>query len=87
METPLNEIAQRLAEGTLKIPIKTFPLDQVVEAHISMDENTAGAKIVVLVRCKIKMKIKPPCISRDVTPDSHAIKHSKNSASQWVHLR
>jgi D-arabinose 1-dehydrogenase-like Zn-dependent alcohol dehydrogenase len=49
METPLNEIAQRVAEGTLKIPIKTFRLDQIVEAHVAMDESTAGAKIVVLV--------------------------------------
>jgi hypothetical protein len=49
MATPLNEIAQLVAEGTLKIPIKTFRLDQIVQGHVAMDENTAGANIVVLV--------------------------------------
>jgi hypothetical protein len=49
METPLNEIAQRVVEGSLQIPIKIFRLDQIVEAHLAMDESTAGAKIVVLV--------------------------------------
>lgn len=49
MDTPLNEIAQRVVDGSLKIPIKTFRLDQIVEAHVAMDESTAGAKIVVLV--------------------------------------
>jgi hypothetical protein len=44
METPLIEIAQRVAEGTLKIPIKTFCLDQIVEAHVAMEENTRWCK-------------------------------------------
>jgi hypothetical protein len=44
METPLNEIAQRVAEGTLKIPIKTFCLDQIVEAHVAVEENTRRCK-------------------------------------------
>jgi hypothetical protein len=48
MDTPLESIAQRVVEGSLKIPIKTFHLDQIVDAHIAMDESTAGAKIVVL---------------------------------------
>ena len=42
----------------MKIPIKTFRLDQIVEAYVAMHENTAGAKIVVLDDAKIKMKIK-----------------------------
>ncbi|KUJ21946.1 GroES-like protein [Mollisia scopiformis] len=46
---PLDQIAQRVVDGTLKIPIKTFTIDQIVEAHRTMDENTAGGKIVVLV--------------------------------------
>jgi hypothetical protein len=48
MDTPLESIAQRVVEGSLRIPIKTFHLDQIVDAHIAMDEGTA-AKIVVLV--------------------------------------
>lgn len=49
MRTPLNQLAQQVAEGTLKIQIgRTFHLDQIVEAHQVMEENTAGGKIVVL---------------------------------------
>ena len=49
MRTPLKQLAQQVADGTLKIQIgKTFRLDQVVEAHRAMEENTAGGKIVVL---------------------------------------
>lgn len=49
MATPLNEIAQLVAEGTLKIPIKTLRLDQIVQGHVAMDENTAGANIIVVL--------------------------------------
>jgi NADPH:quinone reductase-like Zn-dependent oxidoreductase len=49
MATPLDRIAQQVAEGTLKIPIKTFSLDQIVEAHQVMEDSTAQAKIVILV--------------------------------------
>jgi NADPH:quinone reductase-like Zn-dependent oxidoreductase len=49
MRTPLNQLAQQVADGTLKIQIgKIFHLDQIVEAHRVMEENTAGGKIVVL---------------------------------------
>ncbi len=49
MRTPLNQLAQQVADGTLKIQIgRTFHLDQIVEAHRAMEENTAGGKIVVL---------------------------------------
>jgi NADPH:quinone reductase-like Zn-dependent oxidoreductase len=49
MRTPLNQLAQQVADGTLKIQIgRTFYLDQIVEAHRVMEENTAGGKIVVL---------------------------------------
>ena len=48
MATPLEEIAKQVAEGTMKIPIKTYTLDEIVEAHRAMDDSTAAAKIVVL---------------------------------------
>jgi NADPH:quinone reductase-like Zn-dependent oxidoreductase len=49
MRTPLNELAQQIAGGTLELQIgKTFHLDEIVEAHRTMEENTAGGKIVVL---------------------------------------
>ncbi len=49
MRTPLNELAQQIADGTLKLQIgKTFHLDEIVEAHRTMERNTAGGKIVVL---------------------------------------
>jgi NADPH:quinone reductase-like Zn-dependent oxidoreductase len=46
---PLDEIAQRTVDGSLKVPVKTFPFDQIVEAHRAMEENEAGSKIVVLL--------------------------------------
>jgi NADPH:quinone reductase-like Zn-dependent oxidoreductase len=49
MRTPLEELAQQIAAGSLRIPIgRTFHLDQIVEAHRLMEENRAGGKIVVL---------------------------------------
>ena len=49
MRTPLNELAQQVAGGTLKIQIgRTFHIDQIVEAHRVMEDNTAGGKIIVL---------------------------------------
>jgi NADPH:quinone reductase-like Zn-dependent oxidoreductase len=49
MLTPLNQLAQQVADRTLKIQIgRTFHLDQIVEAHRVMEDNTAGGKIVVL---------------------------------------
>ncbi len=46
---PLDEIAQRMVDGSLKTPVKTFPFDQNVEAHQAMEDNDDGAKIVVLI--------------------------------------
>jgi hypothetical protein len=40
---------QLLADRPFPFPIRTFNLDQIVEAHEAMDDNTALAKIVVLV--------------------------------------
>lgn len=33
MATPLEQIARQVVEGTIKIPIKTYSLDRIVEAH------------------------------------------------------
>jgi NADPH:quinone reductase-like Zn-dependent oxidoreductase len=49
MRTPLNELAQQIADRTLKISIgRVFHLDEIVEAHRLMEENAAGGKVVVL---------------------------------------
>jgi NADPH:quinone reductase-like Zn-dependent oxidoreductase len=49
MRTPLEELARQVAAGTLHIQIgRTFPLDEIAEAHRVMEENKAGGKIVVL---------------------------------------
>jgi NADPH:quinone reductase-like Zn-dependent oxidoreductase len=45
----LNDLVQQVVDGTLRIQIgRTFHLDEIVEAHRMMEENTAGGKIVVL---------------------------------------
>jgi NADPH:quinone reductase-like Zn-dependent oxidoreductase len=50
MLTPLDELVQRIAAGKLRVQVgKTFPLDEIVEAHRCMEENKAGGKIVILV--------------------------------------
>ncbi|KIN02772.1 hypothetical protein OIDMADRAFT_119733 [Oidiodendron maius Zn] len=47
--TPLNELARQIKDGTIQIQIgKVFHLDNIVEAHRTMEENKAGGKIVVL---------------------------------------
>lgn len=47
--TPLGEMIGQIKEGTLKMQIgKVFSLDNIVEAHRVMEENSAGGKIVVL---------------------------------------
>ncbi|KAG9006593.1 hypothetical protein FRB94_000610 [Tulasnella sp. JGI-2019a] len=49
MQTPLEELAKQVKEGTLKIPIgKVFKMEEIVEAHRVMEANAAGGKIVVL---------------------------------------
>jgi NADPH:quinone reductase-like Zn-dependent oxidoreductase len=49
MRTPLEELAEQIAAGTLHVQIgKVFHLDEIVEAHRCMEENRAGGKIVVL---------------------------------------
>ena len=49
VSTPLEEMVKQIKEGKLKVQIgKTFKLDEIVEAHRTMEENRAGGKIVVL---------------------------------------
>jgi len=49
MLTPLDKLSQQIASGKLSIQVgKTFRLDEIVEAHRSMEENKVGGKIVVL---------------------------------------
>ncbi|DBA71893.1 TPA: hypothetical protein ACH3X2_010939 [Trebouxia sp. C0005] len=49
MLTPLTDLVKQIAAGTMRVQIgRTFHIDQIVEAHRCMEENTAGGKIVVL---------------------------------------
>ncbi len=49
MRMPFQQLVEQVETGTLRVQIgKTFQLDQIVEAHRSMEENKAGGKIVVL---------------------------------------
>jgi NADPH:quinone reductase-like Zn-dependent oxidoreductase len=49
MRMPFQRLVEQVEAGSLHVQIgKTFQLDQIVEAHRSMEENRAGGKIVVL---------------------------------------
>lgn len=49
MATPLQHLIDQLAEGVLSIPSsQIFHIDDIVKAHQTMEENSAGGKIVVL---------------------------------------
>lgn len=49
VRTPLQELLSDIQTGLLPLRIgKVFSLDQIVEAHQTMENNTAGGKIVVL---------------------------------------
>lgn len=47
--TPMDEITKQFVDGKIKIPIKTFQLDEINEAHRLMEENLATGKMVVLL--------------------------------------
>ena len=47
--TPFDTVVKLVKNGSLKVPIKTYTLDQISEVHRAMEENTAAAKMVVLV--------------------------------------
>ncbi|RMX87361.1 hypothetical protein D0869_02414 [Hortaea werneckii] len=47
--TPLQALVEEIEAGKLKVTVgKTFKLEDIVEAHRTMDENRAGGKIVVM---------------------------------------
>jgi NADPH:quinone reductase-like Zn-dependent oxidoreductase len=49
MRTPLEELCEQVSSGKLRVQVgKVFTLDEIVEAHRCMEENSAGGKIVVL---------------------------------------
>jgi len=49
MNTPLQKLVQQIKAGTLKLQIgDVFNIDQIVDAHHAMEDNSAGGKIVVL---------------------------------------
>lgn len=51
MATPLQRLVDRVEAGELTIgPSRIFRLDDIVEAHRTMESNTAQGKIVVLTR-------------------------------------
>jgi NADPH:quinone reductase-like Zn-dependent oxidoreductase len=48
-EMPFNELLKQVAAGTLHVEVgKVFRIDEIVEAHETMDKNLARGKIVVL---------------------------------------
>jgi NADPH:quinone reductase-like Zn-dependent oxidoreductase len=49
MRTPFGDLVELIEAGTLPVQLaKTFPLDEIVDAHRCMEDNKAGGKIVVL---------------------------------------
>lgn len=48
LQTPLDDIAKLFEGGKMKMPIKTFMMEDIVEAHRFM-ELEGGAKVVVLI--------------------------------------
>ncbi|KAF4170998.1 hypothetical protein CNMCM8927_003786 [Aspergillus lentulus] len=49
IRTPLNAMAKKIMESELHVQIgKVFRIDEIVEAHRTMEENNAGGKIVIL---------------------------------------
>ncbi len=48
MATPLQDFIDDVEKGRAKAPIgKVFTIDEIVEAHRTMEENKAGGKIVI----------------------------------------
>ena len=45
---PVDEISRAIANCSIHIPIKTYRLEQIVEAHRAMDESTAAAKMILV---------------------------------------
>lgn len=49
MSTPLENIAQMMAEGKLEFPIRTYTLDQISQAHQDMEDSNVMGKAVILL--------------------------------------
>lgn len=48
MAMPMQQLVDEVAAGTLHVQVgRVFGLDEIVQAHRAMEENTAGGKIVV----------------------------------------
>lgn len=48
ISTPLQQVVDAVEAGTFIVPIgKIFSIDEIVEAHRAMEDNSAGGKIVV----------------------------------------
>jgi NADPH:quinone reductase-like Zn-dependent oxidoreductase len=48
-ETPLNDLLKQIEDGSLPVQVgKVFKLDEIVQAHDTMEKNLARGKIVVL---------------------------------------
>ncbi|RFU28634.1 hypothetical protein B7463_g7709, partial [Scytalidium lignicola] len=48
LATPLEDIAKLFEDGKMKLPIKTFDIEDIIEAHRFM-EYEGGAKVVVVI--------------------------------------
>jgi NADPH:quinone reductase-like Zn-dependent oxidoreductase len=48
ISTPLRQVVDAVEAGTFDPPIgKTYSIDEIVDAHQAMEDNTAGGKVVV----------------------------------------
>ena len=51
MGMPMQQLIDQVAAGRLSVTVgRVVHLDNIVEAHRTMEENKAGGKIVVLTR-------------------------------------
>ena len=49
MQTPLQEFVREIEAGRTRVTLgRVFRLEDIIEAHRAMEDNTAGGKIVVL---------------------------------------
>ena len=49
MKTPLTDLLKQIDKGTLPVQVgKVYKLDDIAQAHETMDKNAARGKIVVL---------------------------------------
>lgn len=49
MKMPLDELAQLVKAGKLKIPIRSYKFEDTAQTHVDMESSRGGAKMVVLV--------------------------------------